>query len=93
MLKSMTAFGRAQGEWEGKTYRRTIETSLGRLILNNNVPQDMGFKPRNTLDDMFALEIDTKVGKKELGRIVDMCFRKHGVSKTAEVLDAVKRYL
>ncbi|MBR4040190.1 MAG: DNA-directed RNA polymerase subunit beta', partial [Clostridia bacterium] len=77
-------------EWEGKTYRRTIETSLGRLILNNNVPQDMGFKPRNTLDDMFALEIDTKVGKKELGRIVDMCFRKHGVAKTAEVLDAVK---
>ena len=77
-------------EWEGKTYRRSIETSLGRLILNNNVPQDMGFKPRKTLDDMFVLEIDTKVGKKELGRIVDMCFRAHGVAETAKVLDNVK---
>ena len=75
---------------DGKTYYKSIETTLGRLILNSNVPQDMGFKPRNTLDDMFALEIDTKVGKKELGRIVDMCFRTHGVSKTAEVLDNVK---
>ncbi len=83
-------FVRVAREWQGQTYRRVIETSLGRLILNNNVPQDMGFKPRNTLDDMFELEIDTKVGKKELGRIVDMCFRKHGVATTAKVLDNVK---
>ena len=81
---------RISRQWQGKTYRRSIETSLGRLILNDNVPQDMGFKPRNTLDDMFALEIDTKVGKKELGQIVDMCFRAHGVSETAKVLDNVK---
>ena len=50
----------------------------------------MGFKPRNTLNDMFELEIDMKVGKKQLGQIVDMCFRKHGVSETARVLDNVK---
>ena len=81
---------RISRQWQGKTYRRSIETSLGRLILNSNVPQDMGFKPRNTLDDMFELEIDTKVGKKELGKIVDMCFRAHGVSETAKVLDNVK---
>ena len=81
---------RISREWEGQTYRRVIETSLGRLILNSNVPQDIGFKPRKTLDDMFELEIDTKVGKKELGRIVDNCFRVHGVAKTAEVLDNVK---
>ena len=78
------------GPYDGNTYHKTIETSLGRLILNGNVPQDMGFKPRATLDDMFALEIDTKVGKKELGKIVDMCFRTHGVSETARVLDNVK---
>lgn len=56
-------------------YYKRIETCLGRLILNSNVPQDMGFKPRNTLNDMFELEIDMKVGKKQLGQIVDMCFR------------------
>ena len=39
---------------------------------------------------MFALEIDMKVGKKQLGQIVDMCFRKHGVAETARVLDNVK---
>ena len=53
-------------------YYKRIETCLGRLILNSNVPQDMGFKPRNTLNDMFELEIDMKVGKKQLGQIVDM---------------------
>ena len=71
-------------------YYKRIDTCLGRLILNSNVPQDMGFKPRKTLDDMFALEIDMKVGKKQLGQIVDMCFRKHGVAETARVLDNVK---
>ena len=71
-------------------YYKRIDTCLGRLILNSNVPQDMGFKPRNTLNDMFELEIDMKVGKKQLGQIVDMCFRKHGVSETARVLDNVK---
>ncbi|MBR1409325.1 MAG: DNA-directed RNA polymerase subunit beta' [Clostridia bacterium] len=81
---------RISREWEGKTYRRVIDASLGRLILNNNLPQDMGFQPRKTLDDQFRLEIDKKVGKKELGKIVDMCFRTHGVSETARVLDNIK---
>ena len=77
-------------KWQGETYRRVIETTLGKLIFNNAIPQDMGFKPRNTLDDMFVLEIDERVGKKQIGRIVDMCFRAHGVNKTAEVLDNIK---
>ncbi|MBQ7487413.1 MAG: DNA-directed RNA polymerase subunit beta', partial [Clostridia bacterium] len=81
---------RLSREWQGETYRRSVETSLGRLILNSNLPQDMGFQPRETLDDMFKLEIDKKVGKKELGQIVDMCFRAHGVSETARVLDNIK---
>ena len=81
---------RLEREWQGEKHRRSIETSLGRLILNSNLPQDMGFVPRETLDDMFKLEIDKKVGKKELGQIVDMCFRAHGVSETARVLDNIK---
>src|SRR5699024_1278974 len=78
-------------EWEGEMHSRIIDTTLGRLILNEAVPQDIGFKPRKTLDDMFVLEIDKKAAKKDLGKIVDMCFRKHGAQKTAEVLDAVKK--
>ncbi|WP_102412320.1 DNA-directed RNA polymerase subunit beta' [Beduinella massiliensis] len=77
-------------KWQGETYRRVIETTLGKLIFNNAIPQDMGFKPRNTLDDMFVLEVDERVGKKQIGKIVDMCFRAHGVNKTAEVLDNIK---
>ena len=72
------------------TERRLIDTTLGRLIFNEAIPQDMGFKPRSCLDDMFVLEIDTLVGKKELGKIVDQCYRTQGVHKTAQVLDAVK---
>ena len=77
-------------KWQGETYRHVIETTLGKLIFNNAIPQDMGFKPRNTLEDMFALEVDERVGKKQIGKIVDMCFRAHGVNKTAEVLDNIK---
>ena len=82
---------RVARKWQGETYRRVIDTTLGKLIFNNSIPQDMGFKPRNTLDDMFVLEIDERVGKKQVSKIVDMCFRAHGVSKTAEVLDAIKK--
>ena len=81
---------RIERSFEGVTERRVIDTSMGRLILNQNLPQDMGFQPRRNLDDMFKLEIDWKVGKKELGKIVDMCFRTHGVSETARVLDNIK---
>ena len=77
-------------KWQGETYRHVIETTLGKLIFNNAIPQDMGFKPRNTLEDMFALEVEERVGKKQIGKIVDMCFRAHGVNKTAEVLDNIK---
>ncbi|MBO4925660.1 MAG: DNA-directed RNA polymerase subunit beta' [Clostridia bacterium] len=81
---------RIQRTWEGVTERRVIDTTLGLLIFNDVVPQDLGFKPRNTLDDQFVLEIDHKVVKKDLGNIVDRCFRAHGESQTAKVLDAIK---
>ncbi len=81
---------RIERTWEGVTERRIIDTTLGLLIFNDVVPQDLGFKPRNTLDDQFVLEIDHKVVKKDLGNIVDRCFRAHGESQTAKVLDAIK---
>jgi len=76
--------------FNGETGRKLIDTTLGLLIFNEAIPQDMGLKKRECLDDMFVLEIDTLVGKKELGILVDQCFRTHGVHKTAQVLDAVK---
>ncbi|MBQ5757997.1 MAG: DNA-directed RNA polymerase subunit beta' [Clostridia bacterium] len=54
-------------EYEGKTYRRVVDTTVGKIIFNNAIPQDLGFVPRETLDDMFRLEIDHLVVKKDLG--------------------------
>ena len=76
--------------WQGEEHQKVVETTIGRVIFNQAIPQDMGTKPRKTLDDMFQLEIDEVVGKKQLGRIVDDCYRTHGVTVTAQMLDDVK---
>ncbi len=81
---------RIEREWEGKKYRKIIDTSVGRLIFNNAIPQGLGYVERKTADDMFKLEIDKLVVKKDLGKIVDRCFRRFGATKTSEVLDAIK---
>ena len=81
---------RIERTWEGVTERRIIDTTLGLLIFNEVVPQDLGFKPRETMDDQFVLEIDHKVVKKHLGQIVERCFHVHGESQTAAVLDSIK---
>ncbi|MBR5804708.1 MAG: DNA-directed RNA polymerase subunit beta' [Clostridia bacterium] len=78
-------------EFEGKTYRRVVETTVGKVIFNNAIPQDLGFVPRNTPEDMFRFEIDHLVVKKDLGNIVDYCYRKYGPTKTAETLDKIKK--
>ena len=78
-------------QWQGETYRKVIDTTVGRLIFNNAIPQDLGFVERNTLDEMFRLEIDHLVVKKDLGNIVDRCYRKYGPTKTSETLDRIKK--
>jgi len=82
---------RVEREFEGKTYRRVIDTTIGRIIFNNAIPQDLGFVKRDTLEDQFQLEIDHLVVKKDLGNIVDHCYRKYGPTKTAETLDKIKK--
>ena len=69
---------------------KIIDCTLGMLILNEVIPQDIGRKPRTNLDEMFALEVDTLCGKKDLGKIVDQVYQQHGIHITAEVLDAMK---
>ncbi len=81
---------RLKRTWQGEEYQKIVETTIGRVIFNNAIPQDLGTKPRNCADDMFQLEIDEVVGKKQLGRIVDDCYRTHGVTITAQMLDDIK---
>ncbi|HPF88727.1 MAG TPA: DNA-directed RNA polymerase subunit beta', partial [Candidatus Limiplasma sp.] len=81
---------RVSRTYEGETKQKVIDCTLGMLILNEVIPQDIGRKPRTNLDDMFALEVDTLCGKKDLGKIVDQVYQKHGIHITAEVLDAMK---
>ncbi|MBQ6059910.1 MAG: DNA-directed RNA polymerase subunit beta' [Clostridia bacterium] len=73
-----------------ETGSRLIDTTLGRLIFNDALPQNLGFRKRECLDDMFALEVDELVGKKQLSKIVDQCFHTQGEHRTAQVLDAIK---
>ncbi len=86
-------------EINGKEKSKIIENTVGRFIFNESIPQTLGFVDRITEDDMFVLEIDPKdrdgnmvpIDKSLLGKIVDKCFRKHGNTNTAIVLDEIKR--
>ena len=75
----------------GVSYSRTIDATVGRLIFNANIPQDLGYVDRTPgCATMCDLEIDEVVGKKQLGKIIDRCIRIHDTTKTAEVLDLIK---
>ena len=67
-----------------------VDTTVGRLIFNDPIPQNLGFVDRSLPENQLKLEIDFLVGKKQLGKIIDRCIRIHGTAKTSEVLDRVK---
>ncbi len=75
---------------DGETVTGIVDATAGRLIFNQKIPQDLGFIERHTKEDMLELEIMQTCGKKQLGKIIDKCIRKHGFNTTAEVLDAIK---
>ena len=81
---------RVSKEIDGVTKTKVINATLGRMIFNQPIPQDLGFIERNTEDDMFELEIQTVVKKKELGKIIDNCIKNHGFAVCAEMLDSIK---
>ncbi|HPF54407.1 MAG TPA: DNA-directed RNA polymerase subunit beta' [Eubacteriales bacterium] len=81
---------RLSREYAGVTYRKIVDATVGKIIFNNAIPQDLGFVERNNADDMFRFEIDKLVTKSDLGKIVDRCYRKHGPTVTSEVLDRIK---
>ena len=67
-----------------------VDTTVGRLIFNDPIPQNLGFVDRSLPENQLKLEIDFLVGKKQLGKIIDRCIRIHGTAKTSEVLDRIK---
>ncbi|MDD3193720.1 MAG: DNA-directed RNA polymerase subunit beta' [Oscillospiraceae bacterium] len=75
---------------EGETYSQIIETTMGRIIFNDPIPQDLGYVDRSKPENMFKLEVEFLVGKKQLGEIIEKCIRMHGTATTAEVLDKIK---
>ena len=77
-------------EIDGEMKTRIVKATLGRLIFNQPIPQDLGFTARDTEESLFELEIQSVVKKKELGRIIDSCIKKHGFAVCAEMLDSVK---
>ncbi len=81
---------RIERTWKGEKRRKVIDTTVGRVIFNNAIPQDLGFVDRSTEDTLFQLEVDQLVVKKDIGNIVDRCYRKHGPTITSQVLDQIK---
>ena len=81
---------RVEKEFDGVKKTKVIETTLGRLIFNNPLPQDLGFVDRSIPGNEFVLEIDQVVKKKQLGQIIDYCIKKHGSAVCANMLDEIK---
>ena len=77
-------------EKDGVMQSKVINTTLGRLIFNQPIPQDLGFVDRSDPEKFFDLEIDFVTTKKELGEIVDRCIKTHTAPVTAQVLDDIK---
>ena len=67
---------------------KKIETSVGRIIFNQGIPQDLGFINRE--EDPFQYEIDFPVMKKSMGTIIERVIRLHGLTESAEVIDYIK---
>ena len=75
---------------DGEIISGNVESTLGRFLFNEILPQDLGFVERVNPEDYLKLEVDFHVGKKGLKQILEKVINTHGASKTAEVLDDVK---
>ena len=81
---------RVTKEIDGVVHTGIIDATLGRLIFNAPIPQDLGFVDRSKPENLLKLEIDFTTKKKQLGQIIDRTIKKHGPTVTAQVLDAIK---
>ncbi len=83
-------FVRREREVDGEIKTKKIETSVGRIIFNQGIPQDLGFVDRNDEEEMFQYEINFPVMKKSMGSIIEKVISLHGLSESAEVIDYIK---
>ena len=84
---------RVRREINGEIHQGTIQTTVGKIIYNEPIPQELGFVDRNpetNPDHYLDMEIGFTVGKKQLGKIIDKCVQKFGFTIAAEVLDSIK---
>ena len=77
-------------EVDGEKKSKLVRTTVGRLIFNEGIPQDLGFVDRTDPETMFDPEINFVTGKKQLGKIIDKCITKYGFNYSAGVLDTIK---
>ncbi len=81
---------RREREVDGEIRHKLVRTTVGRLIFNEGIPQDLGFVDRSDPETMFDPEINSVTGKKGLGKIIDRCINKYGFNYSAGVLDTIK---
>ena len=81
---------RVSKEVNGEMQSKIIDATLGRMIFNKEIPQDLGFKNRSNPDEYFDLEITETCGKDMLKEIVDRTIKTHGTAVASEVLDKIK---
>ena len=74
----------------GDIRQKTIETTVGRIIYNSGIPQDLGFVDRTDPEHELDYEVNFAITKKNIGKIIGKCINIHGLSKTAELLDYIK---
>ena len=77
-------------EINGEKVTKLVPTTLGKIIFNNPIPQDLGFIDRSNPENAFNLEVEFLVDKKGLGKIIDKCIKKHGVHIASVMLDSIK---
>ena len=73
-----------------KQVSKIIDATVGRLIFNENIPQDLGYVDRTNSDKQFDLEISFLVKKGQMSDLIDRCIQRHGTTATSEVLDRIK---
>ena len=81
---------RRTAEINGEVRHKLVHTTVGRLLFNEGIPQDLDFVDRSDPEQVFEPEINFMCGKKQLNQIVDRCIAKHGFTRSAEVLDTIK---
>ena len=77
-------------EFNGEMVTGRIETTLGKIIFNSIIPQDLGFVKRDTKENALRFEIEDEVKKGTYGNLIETCYRKHGTNTTVTMIDDIK---